>query len=168
MTEPVITIRKTVAADLPRLQEIFAIARTFMAATGNPHQWAADYPSEQLLLRDIQSADSYVCEYDGRVVGTFVLRAGDDPTYATIYGGRWLSDAPYATIHRIASSGEVKGIFDTAIRFALQHFSSIRIDTHADNKVMQQAILRAGFQYCGIIHCWNGTERLAYQYCQQQ
>ena len=22
---------------------------------------------------------------------------------------------------------------------------------------------KAGFEYCGIIHCWNGDERLAFQ-----
>ena len=168
MTTQTITIRKTVAADIPRLQEIFAIARTFMAETGNPHQWAADYPSLALLQQDIQSADSYVCACEGKIVGTFVLRGGEDPTYTKIYGGEWLSDQPYATIHRIASSREVKGIFQTVLRYALQHFDAIRIDTHADNKVMQQAVLKAGFQYCGIIHCWNGTERLAYQYCKPQ
>lgn len=157
-------IRKSTVEDLSRLQEIFARARAFMVATGNPNQWAEDYPSEELLLRDIASGDSYVCEVDGRVVATFVLRGGQDPTYDVIYGGAWLNDGPYATIHRIASSGEVKGVFSCAMQYALQQYDSIRIDTHRDNQVMQHAVLKAGFKYCGIIHCWNGSERLAYQY----
>ena len=80
--------------------------------------------------------------------------------------------------HRIASSGEIKGIFNTAMEYALQHYDTIRIDTHRDNKVMQKAIVKFGFEYCGIIHCWrsasrqgdaslegqkNDDERLAYQ-----
>lgn len=157
-------IRKTQLSDLPRLQEIFAIARRFMAETGNPTQWEEDYPSEELLHEDISSGDSYVCLCDDRIVATFVLRGGDDPTYQKIYDGAWLSDGPYATIHRIASSGEAKGIFHETMRFALQHYDSVRIDTHADNKVMQYAILQEGFRYCGIIYCWDGSERLAYQY----
>ncbi len=40
----------------------------------------------------------------------------------------------------------------------------IRIDTHRDNKIMQNALHKKGFSYCGIIHCWNGSERLAYQF----
>lgn len=44
-------IRKTQLSDLPRLQEIFAIARRFMAETGNPTQWEEDYPSEEDLRR---------------------------------------------------------------------------------------------------------------------
>lgn len=159
------TIRRTKISDIGRLHEIFAIARRFMVETGNPHQWAEDYPSEELLRKDIESGDSYVCVCGDRIVATFVLHGGIDPTYNVIYNGAWLNEMPYATIHRIASSGEVKGIFSLALSFALQHYDSIRIDTHADNKVMQSAIAKAGFSYCGIIHCWNGSERLAYQFC---
>lgn len=157
-------IRKSTVEDLSRLQEIFATARAFMVATGNPNQWAEDYPSEELLSRDIASGDSYVCVLDGRVVATFVLRGGQDPTYDVIYGGAWLNDGPYATIHRIASCGEVKGVFRSVMQYALQQYDTIRIDTHQDNRVMQHVVLAAGFRYCGIIHCWNGSERLAYQY----
>lgn len=158
------TIRKSTLEDIPQMLEIFAIARRFMAATGNPNQWAATYPSVEQLTADIRSGDSYLCEEEGEVVATFVLRGGNDPTYDIIYDGAWQNDRPYATIHRIASSGKVKGIFRTAMQFALQSYSTLRIDTHRDNQVMQHAISQAGFVYCGIIHCWNGDERLAYQY----
>lgn len=38
--------------------------------------------------------------------------------------------------------------------------------THS-NHVMQRAILKEGFRYCGIIYCWSGEERLAYQYTKE-
>lgn len=164
---PEMTIRKSRTEDLPRLMEIFSIARRFMAETGNPSQWAEDYPGEEVLLSDIGKGDSYVVLQDGRIVATFVLRAGNDPTYDVITQGSWPDDAPYATIHRIASSGECKGILHLAMQFALQSYSSIRIDTHRDNLVMRKAIEREGFWYCGIIYCWNGSERLAYQFSKE-
>lgn len=133
------TIRKATLTDIPQMREIFAIARKFMAETGNPNQWAASYPSVEQLTADIESGDSYVCTEEGRIVATFVLRGGDDPTYAVIYDGAWKNHHPYATIHRIASNGEVKGIFALAMEYALQRYSTIRIDTHRDNKVMQHA-----------------------------
>lgn len=159
-----LVVRKSVPEDIDRLKDIFAHARLFMESTGNPDQWGDGYPSEELILDDISSGDSYVCVSEGRVVATFVLRGGDDPTYAQIYEGQWLDSAPYATIHRIASSGEVKHILHIALQFALARYDSIRIDTHSANKVMQAAILKERFRYCGVIRCWNGTERLAYQY----
>ena len=158
-----IVIRKAVREDLPRMQEIFALARKFMAETGNPRQWAGDYPSNELLLKDIGNSDSFVVTDSGSIIATFVLRAGEDPTYKEIREGQWLDDGPYATIHRIASDGSRKGIVHLVTQYALAQYDSIRIDTHRDNSVMRNALLREGYRYCGIIHCWNGSERLAYQ-----
>ena len=39
-----VSIRKARPGDIPRMQEIFAIARDFMARSGNPNQWGPDYP----------------------------------------------------------------------------------------------------------------------------
>ena len=96
-------IRKTRKEDIPQIKQIFATARQFMASNGNPDQWAPTYPSDEQLLNDINNGDSFVVFSDSRqIVATFVLHAGIDPTYNTIYEGQWLNDAPYATIHRIA------------------------------------------------------------------
>lgn len=160
-----VSIRHTRVEDIPRLQALFSHARSFMLETGNPSQWTAAYPSEELLRKDIGSRDSYVVEDEKQtVIATFVLRGGVDPTYDVIYEGRWLNDAPYATIHRIASDGTRKGILHLAMQFAQLDYNNIRIDTHRDNQVMRNAIAKEGFVYCGIIHCWNGDERVAYQF----
>ena len=159
-----LSIRKSAPDDIPEMLEIFAAARRFMAGTGNPDQWSEDYPGEELLKSDIASGDSHVILSEGRIVATFVLRPGNDPTYDTIYDGNWPDDLPYATMHRIASRGERKGMLHAAMQYALERCSAIRIDTHRDNTVMRNAIAKEGFTYCGIIHCWNGTERLAYQF----
>ena len=135
-----------------------------MAQNGNPNQWADSYPSVQQLTDDINSQDSYVCQDNGKIIATFVLRGGNDPTYSVIYDGAWSNDNPYATIHRIASSGARRGIFRAVMDYALKQYTTIRIDTHRDNRIMQNAIAKAGFEYCGIIHCWSGDERLAYQF----
>lgn len=158
-----IIIRKSSTEDIPRLKEIFSIARKFMKETGNPDQWSEDYPGDDLLRNDIRQGDSYVCLSENQIVATFVLREGNDPTYSVIYEGRWPDDCPYATIHRIAGNGKLKGILHYAMKFALRHHNAIRIDTHRNNTVMQNAIRKEGFKYCGIIRCWNGDERLAYQ-----
>ena len=164
LTDDGIVIRKSTVEDIPALQGIFVQARKFMAETGNPSQWTDGYPSAELLQEDVSSGDSYVVQKGNAVVATFVLRGGNDPTYAVIYEGAWQNDCPYATIHRIASNGKVKGILHLVVECALQTYDSIRIDTHRDNRVMQNAIRKEGFTYCGIIHCRDGSERLAYQY----
>lgn len=80
------------------MKEIFNIARQFMIESGNPNQWVDGYPDEEFLREDIEHGDSYVILADGKIVATFVLRAGKDPTYDVVYDGEWLNDEPYATI----------------------------------------------------------------------
>lgn len=104
-------IRLATEEDIPRMQEIFRHARQFMADKGNPNQWTEGYPAEELIREDIAHGDCFVCISEGQTVATFVLRSGDDPTYTVIYDGQWPDNRPYATIHRIASSGDRHGIF---------------------------------------------------------
>ena len=157
------TIRLAELRDLPRLMEVYAAARSFMARTGNPHQWAGGHPSMELLASDIPKKQLYVVEEGGIVHGAFAFILGEDPTYSRIDGGKWLSDAPYGTIHRIASDGSSPGMFPEVLAFCRSIQPHVRIDTHEDNKVMQHIVTKNGFQYCGIIYLENGDPRLAYE-----
>ena len=98
--------------DLPVMLKIYQHARELMAANGNPTQWGNTFPREEVILDDIRQQRTMllVDEADGkeRVLAQFALCTGEDPTYAHI-DGAWLDDDSYVTIHRIASSGIVKG-----------------------------------------------------------
>ena len=52
---------------------------------------------------------------------------------------------------------------DLCLEWCSSHCPNLRVDTHRDNKVLQNILLKNGFTYCGIIYVKNGTERLAYQ-----
>ena len=87
--------------------------------------------------------------------------------------GRWLDDTlPYATIHRLAGARDSHGIAQACFNWAWQRCRkqslnaqpyTLRVDTHADNHIMQHCIQKAGFTYCGIIYLADGAPRLAYQ-----
>ncbi len=149
-------IRRSTLQDLDRMTEIYAYARQFMAAHGNPNQWGpTHWPPEDLLRSDIQSGHSYVCLDDGgRVVGTFFFICGKDvePTYRTITEGAWLDDSPYGVVHRIAGDGSQRGIGAFCIDWAFSQCGHLRIDTHGDNTVMQGLLKKLGFVHCGTIH----------------
>ncbi len=157
------TIRLAELSDLPRLMQVYAAARACMAKTGNPHQWAGGHPSLELLTSDIPKRQLYVVEEGGEVHGAFAFILGADPTYSRIDGGRWLSDAPYGTIHRIASDGTGHGMFTDVLAFCRGIRPHVRIDTHRDNRVMQHVVTKHGFRYCGVIYLENGDPRLAYE-----
>lgn len=154
-------VRKANEGDLPRIVEIYAYARSFMAASGNPTQWGTERPPLAQLERDIAAGDLYVVANGKEIHGVFAFLLGDDPTYAVIYDGAWHFDKPYGTLHRVAGDGS-GGIFAAAVTFAKQRSSYLRIDTHENNKVMQHVIEKAGFQRCGMIITDDGTPRIAY------
>ena len=143
---------------------VFDAARKIMAESGNTNQWKNGYPSEEIVLSDMEKDGGFVIEDGGLIVGYFAFLPSPELTYTKIYDGEWIDDTqPYHVIHRIASYPEVHGIFNTIMDFCFSHDANIRIDTHRDNLIMQHNILKHGFSYCGIIHLANGDERLAYQ-----
>ena len=156
------TIRNALQKDFDDILRIYARAREYMKHSGNPTQWGENFPPEALINDDIREKRNYVVEADGGIHGVFAFIPGADPTYARIEGA-WKSDAPYGTIHRIASDGKVKGVFAAAIAFCKTRSAHLRIDTHADNKTMRYAIEKAGFKKCGIIRVADGTPRIAYE-----
>ena len=158
------------------IMAVFDAARKIMADSGTTNQWKNGYPSEEIVLSDMEKDCGFVIEerlrvgatagMGGQIVGYFAFLPSPEPTYSKIYDGEWLDDTlPYHVIHRIASFPDAHGIFKSIMDFCFARESNIRIDTHKDNHIMQHNILKHGFTYCGIIHLASGDERLAYQLC---
>ena len=160
-------IRKTRIEDLERVMAIYAHARAFMAAHGNPNQWGPTrWPPEDLIRRDIAQGKSYVCLSDDRIVGVFYFDQGPEiePTYAHIEDGTWRDNSPYGVVHRIASDGSARGTGAFCINWAYDQCGHLRIDTHGDNRVMQGLLSKLGFVHCGTIFVREDSDpRLAYE-----
>ncbi len=160
-------IRRSAEQDFDRIMEIYALARAFMAAHGNPNQWGpTNWPPEDFIHRDITEGKSHVCVHDGRIVGTFFFIQGPDiePTYRQIEDGTWLSESPYGVVHRLAGDGSVKGIGAFCLNWAFAQCGHLRADTHGDNTVMQSLLEKLGFVHCGTIFVEEDDyPRLAYE-----
>ena len=158
------TIREARSTDMAEIMKVMDAAKMIMRQSGNMHQWGEGYPSEAVIMADVDKNGGFVVEDDGKVVGYFAFLSSPEPTYARIYEGKWIDDErPYHVVHRIASYPDTHGMFASIMDFCFSHDSNIRIDTHRDNHIMQHNILKHGFTYCGIIHLASGDERLAYQ-----
>ena len=160
-------IRLAKATELDRILEIYESAKLYMRATGNPTQWAGNYPDSATLLDDISKSQLYVMESDlsddgSAICGVFALIEGIDPTYGYIEG-QWLNDEPYGVIHRIAVGESGKGTAAECFAFAEARCSNLRIDTHEKNIPMQRCLAKHGFARCGIIYLEDGDPRIAYQ-----
>lgn len=159
-------IRKAVPGDLDEILDVYAQARRFMVATGNPRQWAArNWPPRSLIEQDITRGKCHVCMDEGRIAAVFFYDHGVDidPCYARIEDGAWKGAGPYGVVHRIAARGG-KGAGRLCINWAFSQCGHLRIDTHADNRVMQELLKKLGFSYCGVIYVEEDTDpRLAFE-----
>ena len=157
-------IREAQPSDMADIMTVMDAAKKIMRQSGNLYQWNDGYPSETVILADMEKNGGFVVEDDAIVVGYFAFLPSPEPTYYNIYKGKWLNDEePYHVVHRIASYPDAHGIFSSIMDYCFSHDPNIRIDTHRDNKIMQHNIAKHGFTYCGIIYLASGDERLAYQ-----
>ena len=158
-----LTVRKATFADLPTLMAIYDHARDYMRQNGNQDQWGGSYPPVTVVEEDISLGRCHICMDGDEIAGVFCFFKGNDPTYANIYDGAWLSDAPYGVIHRIAVAKHGVGVASFCFDYAYAACGNVKIDTHKDNIPMQNALRKNGFTRCGIIYLLNGDERIAYQ-----
>lgn len=158
--EEIVTAKET---DLPRILEIYDIAKAYMRENGNPNQWNGAYPDPVTLRADIEKQQLYVYKKNGRIHGVFMLLLEEEPTYTYIENGSWREETPYGTIHRLAGDGEVKGLFAKCVAFCEGKVKYLRADTHFDNHTMQHLLEKNGFERRGIIYLKNGDPRIAYQ-----
>ena len=106
------------------------------------------------MVEEAGIAEAVFCYLAGRRV---------EPTYAVIYGGAWPDDAPYGVIHRLASSGKLRGVMGLCADWALSRCPVLRVDTHESNATMRAAMAHLGFTERGTIILGDGTPRIAFQ-----
>lgn len=158
-----VRIVKAEKKNLPRVLEIYTYAREFMRKNGNPTQWENLSAIKDSLVNDMENGNLYIIRDDENIYGAFAFIVGEDSTYKKIEQGEWLSDAEYGTIHRVASDGRIHGMMGMIVQFCSERIAHLRIDTHADNKIMQHLILKNRFKRCGIIYISDGSPRIAYE-----
>lgn len=158
------TIRIAVHADIDAIMPIIDQARSIMRANGNRRQWINGYPQRETIVDDIAHKRGRVVADNGTIVAYFALMEGPDPTYRHIEGPGWIDEErPYHVVHRIASTPVSHGIMQSLLHYCFSMDSNIRIDTHADNTIMQHILEQNQFTHCGTIYVDDGSPRRAYQ-----
>ena len=152
-------IRKASVQDLDQIMQIYENAKTFMRENGNKDQWGDDYPSRELIAQDLD--DMYLCMSENQIACVFYYKKGEDEEYGQI-NGKWLNDEPYAVVHRVASTGIIKGAASYCLDWAYSQIPNLRMDTYRDNIPMQKLLEKCGFQYCGSFERLGTDKWIAY------
>lgn len=160
-------IRKTTLQDIDSVLVIIEEAKQYFKEQGI-NQWQDGYPNRNSIINDINNKEGYVLEENGQILATCMISIKEDPTYQYIEDGAWINNGLYAVIHRVATRSDQKGkglasLFIKEIKNIYPTIKSIRVDTHPDNKSMQQVFNKNEFSYCGIIYLSNGDKRMAYE-----
>lgn len=151
-------------------EQVDAHGRYHRAGPGQPWPlWAsisgsAVIPTGAPGRPDVAAGAAYVALDEGRVVAVFRYADESEAAYETLEG-EWLTDGPYATVHRCAVDPACRGrgIIGELFAFACEKaaadgMASVRIDTHADNAPMRRAVEKFGFVPCGDITLTEGPE----------
>lgn len=152
-------IRAAGIQDMGRILEIYEYAREYMKTHGNPNQWGDDRPAKSVIADDIKAQRCYVIEEGDHIFACFVFAIGFEKEYETDFA----STVEYGVIHRVASDKSKGGIVERIVDFAKKKVDVLRIDTHEDNKTMQNAIEKQKFKRLGIIHLDDGSPRILYE-----
>ncbi|NRD80062.1 GNAT family N-acetyltransferase [Bacillus sp. BRMEA1] len=161
--------RLALESDVASIMSIIKQAQSYFKEQ-RINQWQNGYPNPEVIMNDIRKKYSYVLVKEDKVVGTVAVSFDGEKTYDFIFNGDWLSHQAYAVIHRMAVDAQLKGLgLSSIIMKKIEEMClnkgvhSIKIDTHQENKSMQKLLQKNGFQYCGIIHLLDKSERLAFE-----
>lgn len=155
--------------DIEKIMIIINKAQDHLKSQGID-QWQNGYPNKDTIEKDIDAGNFYVLVEENEILGITALIFGEDITYKKIYEGKWLTNGEYAVIHRMAvdlnkkRKGLASKILSEVEKTTIANsIYSIKVDTHRDNKAMQNFLKKNDFKYCGIIYLKDGNERLAFE-----
>ena len=100
-------LRLTTTNDLNAVMTIINQAKKYFKEQGI-NQWQDGYPNENSIINDIDHQEAYALEINGEIVATAMISKALEPNYNYI-DGKWLQNANYITVHRIAIRNDQKG-----------------------------------------------------------
>ncbi|RVU55377.1 GNAT family N-acetyltransferase [Anaerosphaera multitolerans] len=159
-------IRKAQKEDIKIIYQMYLDGSESLRAEG-VNQWQG-VEKPQLWEVEDNLNQIYVLDDKGAVATARIMDY--DPAYDKIYEGSWLSNGKYYAIHKVATlnskkrrgyAGKLLGEIEEFGR--KNGISSLKVDTHEDNKTMQNFLLSLGYKYCGIVYLEIEGKRFAYE-----
>jgi len=167
MTSGLFNFRKAEISEIPAIWKILQQAIQRRKDDGS-EQWQNGYPNPETILNDIGKGVGFVLVYQNEIVGYSAVIINDEPAYLDIKG-KWLTNADFVVVHRVAVADEFLGkglaqkMFTFIEEFAISNnIPSIKVDTNFDNLPMLRIMDKLKYTYCGEVF-FNGSARKAFE-----
>ena len=139
------------------VEQVMALVRRvvpLMRASGNL-QWDDTYPNPEVLTQDVEQAQLWVAEEDGRLAGVAAITTDQEPEYAEV----GLDPAePAIVVHRLAVDPAFRGrgVAEALMRQAEdvareRGITALRLDTNTENEATQRLFPKLGYVLAGEI-----------------
>ena len=159
--------RKATPSEIPPIWDILQDAILRRKAEGS-QQWQDGYPNPEVIQKDIEEGVGYVLTEAETIIGYSAVLINDEPAYAQI-NGKWLTNADFVVVHRVAISEKHlgKGLAQILFKFIEElarqnNIYSVKADTNFDNLAMMKTFEKLGYTYCGEVY-FRGSPRKAYE-----
>lgn len=161
-------IRKALPEDIDSIMVIVRDAQRALAELGID-QWQDGYPTRDIILRDIDLGQGYLCDdaTEGIVGYSAIVLSGEE-AYNQIDEREWNTSKDYVVVHRLCIRNALrrKGIATELMQYAITkakeaNLSGFRIDTHKGNIRILSLLERLGFKHTGRI-LYESGEREAF------
>ena len=158
--------RKATTEDIDTIERMIKAASGRLGAAGID-QWQRGYPNRNSIEKDVEADVGMVLALGNEILAYGAVIFTGELAYDDLTGGQWLTNGEYAVVHRLCVSeifvgmGFAKQFMSAVEAMAAERVKSFRIDTHPDNKIMQNLVERMGFTYCGDVVI--ESRRLAYE-----
>jgi GNAT superfamily N-acetyltransferase len=141
--------------DLHEILNLVAACTQKMQGEGN-FQWYDEYPTPEILLKDIENGTLFIIFDNSKTIGILALTYEEEPQYKDI---EWKDKKGKALeIHRMGvhpkwqGRGIGKNLFDFGEDYAKERgYTSIRLDTYCKNEKMIKLIEIRGYEKTGEI-----------------
>ncbi|BDU74157.1 GNAT family N-acetyltransferase [Mesoterricola silvestris] len=125
-----------------------------MRAAGNL-QWDDTYPNPEVFTQDVQRANLWVAEEDGRLAGVAAITMDQEPEYADVGLD---PDEPAIVVHRLAvdpgfrGRGVAEALMLRAEDLARERgIKALRLDTNTENPATRRLFPKLGYVLVGEI-----------------
>jgi ribosomal protein S18 acetylase RimI-like enzyme len=161
-------IKKATTADLGQLYSITKNCAADMIKRGI-FQWSDQYPSIDILQKDIGLQQIWKLENKNTIIGIIVLTEIEDKEYKNV---KWLTEnAHNLYVHRLAVNPKFQGmgyaqkLMGFAEKFAQENnYKSIRLDTFSKNMRNQKFYEKRNYTRLESVYFLNQSEHPFYCY----